>query len=170
MHYYYKDCNVCWLQCDAIVTTAVISFYQGKGKHSCHRESYAQIKIKLFDSWSFGDRFIIFSLRWSTWEMPRKHTAHRTRRVHIGKYISVIFSMASKEVTKPAGQNGSWEKRGLVRSVEIIVRISNPSGLWACRPYNLRIWNHIYVLSNAQVIGSTGSQATWIRYPHNYLN
>ena len=94
------------------LTTAVISFYQGKEKHSCHRESYTQIKIKL--SWSFGGRFMVFSLRWSTWEMPRKHTAHRTRRVHIGKYISIIFSMASKEVTKPAGQNGSWEKRGLL--------------------------------------------------------
>ena len=39
---------------------------------------------------------------------------HRTRRVHIGKNISVIFSMASKEVKKLAGQNGSWEKHGLL--------------------------------------------------------
>ena len=42
------------------------------------------------------------------------HRAHRTRRVHIVKNISVIFSMASKEVKKPAGQNGSWEKHGLL--------------------------------------------------------
>ena len=32
---------------------------------------------------------------------------HRSLKVHIGNYISVIFSMATKEVKKPAGQNGS---------------------------------------------------------------
>ena len=35
------------------------------------------------------------------------HGSHRSLKVHIGNYISVIFSMATKEVKKPAGQNGS---------------------------------------------------------------
>ena len=77
-----------------------------------------------------------------------RHRPHRSWRVHIGKNISsVTFSMTRKEVKKPAGQNGSWEKHGLVRLVEIIVRISNSSGLWACRPYNLCIWK-VYRLTS----------------------
>ena len=68
--------------------------------------------------------------------------------------------MINMEVTKPAGQNGSWEKLGLVRLVEIIVRISNPSGLWAYWPYNLRMCFQMHRLwVHASLSSRFGQQA-----------
>ena len=55
---------------------------------------------------------------------------HRPRRVHIGKNISVIFSMTTKEVKKPAGQNTQGTTNQCMSNgwVEIIVLISTKHG------------------------------------------
>ena len=91
----------------ALVLLCMLS--QSKCRHSLHRRSHVVVKIEMF-----GIPHVCIQRRTT-------HTAH----VHFGKNISK-FSMTGGEVIKPAGQNGSREKRGQF--------------LWACGPVVSSLW------------------------------